>query len=90
VPRPAWVTHQYASSITNDGTVYFVKSDRGCGARAGIGRYDGTRTIVADIPDRRDVFFTYASEEVDGSHVFFDRVNCGTGAWNIYKIVDQP
>ena len=90
VPRPSWVAHQYAPSITDDGTVYFVKSGRGCGTKTGIGRYNGTRTMVADLPDRRDVFFTYTSQEVDGPHVFFDRVNCGTGAWNINKIVDQP
>jgi hypothetical protein len=91
VPRPTTVRHQYAPSITADGTVYFAASKRGCGASVKIGRYrSGAREILVSLPDRRDIFFTYTSEEVDGPHVFFDRVNCGTGAWNIYKIVDQP
>jgi hypothetical protein len=91
VRRPTAVKHQYAPSITDDGTVYFAASGRGCGTSVKIGRYQtGVRQILVSLQDRRDVFFTYTSEEVDGPHVFFDRVNCGTGAWNIYKIVDQP
>jgi hypothetical protein len=91
VRRPTAVKHQYAPSITDEGTVYFAASGRGCGTSVKIGRYQtGVRQILVSLQDRRDVFFTYTSEEVDGPHVFFDRVNCGTGAWNIYKIVDQP
>lgn len=91
VPRPAGVTHQYASSVVDDGTVYFAKSGNGCGANVKIIRYQASlRTQMADLPPRRDVFFTYAATEADGNHVFFDRVNCRVGSWNIYKLVDGP
>jgi hypothetical protein len=93
VPRPSRVAHQYASSVTEDGTVYFVKSGRGCGTNVGIGRFDADATkprqIIHPFSDHRDVFFTHVSQEPDGAHIFYDRVNCGSGAWNILQLVDD-
>jgi hypothetical protein len=84
------VRHQYASSIAEDGTIYFARSGRGCGANVKIVRREtGDNTVMVDLDDRRDVFFTYTSDEA-ANHVYYDRVGCGSGAWNIYKFVDGP
>jgi hypothetical protein len=91
VPKPSTIAHQYASSVADDGTVYFVQSGDACGANVKIDRYRaGVREVLTELPRRRDIFFTYTSEETDGNHVHFDRVGCGTGAWNTYRIVDGP
>jgi hypothetical protein len=89
VPRPNFVKHQYGSSISQDGTVYFVRSGARCGASVKLVRRSaGSSQVLVDLPDNRDIFFTYASDELDGTHAFYDRVRCGSGAWNIYEFVD--
>lgn len=93
LPRPTDVTHQYASSVTADGTVYFVESGDGCGKAVRIDRYDpgtGTTTPVRSLRSGRDIFFSYISDEAAGNHVYYDRVVCSTGRWNIYEIVETP
>jgi hypothetical protein len=93
VPRPSAVVHQYAASIRDDGTVYFVKSGRGCGANAGVRRYDADaatpRRIVYSLPDRRDTFFTYVSQDPNGAQIHYDLVNCRTSGWNTFQLVDD-
>jgi hypothetical protein len=50
-----------------------------------------TGTAAASLPSGRDVFFSYARENSDGSvDVFHDRVNCRTGRLDVYKIHDPP
>jgi hypothetical protein len=89
VPRPDYVVHQYASSISDDGTVYFARSGRGCGANVKLMRYRaGTVRRMVDFGDRRDLFFTYVSDGVATNEVYYDRVACGSGAWNIYMFSD--
>jgi hypothetical protein len=89
VPRPKYVRNQFGSSIAEDGTVYFARSGAGCGSNVRIMRRSGgSSQRVIDLADNRDVFFTYASDEMDGTHVFYDRVACGSGAWNIFQFVD--
>jgi hypothetical protein len=89
VPRPDYVRHQYASSISDDGTVYFARSGRGCGANVKLMRYRaGTDRRMVDFGDRRDLFFTYVSDLGLTDDVYYDRVRCGSGAWNIYKFSD--
>jgi hypothetical protein len=92
IPKPSSVTHQYASSITADGTVYFVRSGNGCGKAVRIVRYDPVnhRVPVSSLPDGRDIFFSYISDEPVGNHVYYDRVICSSGRWNIYRIVETP
>jgi hypothetical protein len=91
VPRPSSVTHQYASSITAGGTVYFVRSGDGCGKAVRIVRYDGVNRVgVSTLPDGREIFFSYISDEAGGNHVYYDRVICSNGRWNIYKILETP
>jgi hypothetical protein len=92
VPRPSSVTHQYASSVTAGGTVYFVRSGDGCGKAVRIVRYDTVdgRVGVSSLPDGREIFFSYVSDEPVGNHVYYDRVICSNGRWNIYRIVETP
>jgi hypothetical protein len=88
VPRPSYVGHQYGSSIAEDGTLYYVRSGSGCGANVRIMRRSGTTNrMLVDFRDNRDLFFTYVDDQA-GNEVYYDRVGCGSGAWNIYKVVD--
>jgi hypothetical protein len=92
IPKPSTVAHQYADSVTDDGTVYFAASGSGCGVNVKIVRYrlsDG-RVVLSSVSSGKDIFFTSTSEELDGSHVYYDRIACSTGAANIYKIIDGP
>ena len=88
VPRPSYVRHQYGSSISDDGVVYFVRSGAGCGEKVKLFRREaGSNQLLVDYPDNRDTFFTYASDEV-ANEVYYDRVRCGSGAWDIFKVTD--
>jgi hypothetical protein len=87
--RPSFVRHQYAPSVAEDGTLYYARSGSGCGANVRIMRNSaGTNQLLVDLPDRRDIFFTYASDEGAQTHVYYDRVGCGSGAWDIYRQLD--
>jgi hypothetical protein len=88
VPRPSYVRHQYGSSIAEDGTLYYVRSGSGCGANVRIMRRSGTTNqVLVDFRDNRDLFFTYVDDQAS-NEVYYDRVGCGSGAWNIFKVVD--
>jgi hypothetical protein len=91
VPKPTAVTHQYASSVTADGIVYFVRSGNGCGNEVRIVRYDpiNLRQPVSSPPAGRDIFFSYVSDEAPGNHVYYDQVVCSNGRWNIFKVVEN-
>jgi hypothetical protein len=89
--------HQYAGSVTSAGVVYLVRSGPTCGNRVRIVRYDASRgdpatgRVVASLPAGRDVGFSHVRENADGSvDVFYDRVACSSGRWDIYKVTDPP
>jgi hypothetical protein len=97
LPKPvtARPRHQYAGAVTPTGAVYLVRSGPACGERVRIVRYDDARgdpefgTIVATIPAGIDIAIAHARQNPDGSvDVFYDRVNCNTGRFDIYKIKD--
>jgi hypothetical protein len=70
---------QYAASVTDDGTVYFVESKHVlCGARASLWRYrDGVRTRLLALPDGRDVATTDPVANLDGTTTLvYDRIVC--------------
>jgi hypothetical protein len=72
---------QYAASVTDDGTVYFVESRHVlCGARASLWRYrDGVRTRLLALPGGRDVATTDPVANLDGTTTLvYDRIVCGT------------
>jgi hypothetical protein len=88
--------YQYGSSVAADGTVYLARSGRGCGT-GGVklvrfGALDtATGTVVARLATDFDFFFSSVRDNADGStDVFYDRVRCATGRWDIYKITDGP
>jgi hypothetical protein len=86
--------HQWGPSVTGDGTVYLARGHNGCGESSEIVRYGASDpaegTVVAELPfERRDLGFTYARANDDGStDVFYDRYNCATGWYDIYKVHD--
>ena len=71
IPNPD--RQQYSSSVTSDGTVYFVRqrnSERWVCGRAGqVVRLPngGGEALIATIPEGKDVFSTFALEESDAS-----------------------
>lgn len=82
---------QYDPSVTSDGTVYFVRSGRGCGTSVRLVRHPlgGPSRALASLGAGRDSFHTYALENDDGTtSLFFDRVRCRTGAFDVLKVID--
>jgi hypothetical protein len=86
---------QYAGAVTSTGALYLVRSGPNCGEKVKIVRYDTARsdpalgTVVAALPSGFDVAFAFARENLDGSvDVFYDRVRCSTGRFDIYKVTD--
>jgi hypothetical protein len=93
----ATATHQYAAAVTSTGVVYLIRSGDGCGVALKVVRFgpddppDGT--VIASIPNGKDVGGDggYVRERLDGSvDYFFDRVDCSSGRYDIYKVVDPP
>jgi Tol biopolymer transport system component len=90
IPKPDR-RQQYDPSVTADGTVYFVRSGRGCGTSARLVRHPlgGPSKVLASLGAGRDSFHTYALASHNGTaSVFFSRVRCSTSAWDVMKIVD--
>jgi hypothetical protein len=90
IPKPDR-RQQYDPSVTADGTVYFVRSRRGCGTSARLVRHPlgGPSKVLASLGAGRDSFHTYALASEDGTtSVFFSRVRCSTRAWDVMRIVD--
>jgi hypothetical protein len=45
--------------------------------------------VLATLGSGRDSFHTYALENDDGTtSLFFDRVRCSTGAFDVLKLID--
>jgi hypothetical protein len=85
---------QYAGAVTSTGAVYLIRSGPKCGQQVRIVRYDAgdpqLGTIVAVIAKGYDVAISHARENPDASvDVFYDRVNCSTGKFNIIKVTDS-
>ncbi len=83
--------HHYFPSVTDDGTVYFLRSGRGCGASVRLVRRapGGGDTVLARFPQGWDSGQTRALENADGTtSLFYDRVHCRTSAWDVLKVVD--
>lgn len=89
--------HQYAGAVTSAGAVYLVRSGPNCGEKVKIVRYDPARsdpvlgTVVAALPSGFDIAFAFARQNPDTSvDVFYDRVRCSTGRFDVYKVTDPP
>jgi hypothetical protein len=99
MPKPVTTSprQQYAGAVTSTGAVYLVRSGPKCGQQVRIVRYDPAvpdpqlGTIVAVIAQGYDIAISHARENPGGSvDVFYDRVNCSTGKFNIIKVTDPP
>ena len=94
-PATSRPRHQYAGAVTSTGAVYLVRSGPNCGEKVKIVRYDTAHsdpalgTVVAALPSGFDIAFAFARENPGGSvDVFYDRVKCSTGRFDIYKVTD--
>ena len=89
IPNPG--RQHYSPSVTSDGTVYFIRSGRGCGNTVQVVRrpLGGPSKVIAAVGAGRDVQTTFALENGDGTTtVYFDRVRCATRAWDVFRVVD--
>jgi len=86
---------QYAGSVSSDGTVYLVRTRNRdhyvCGSHTKLVRVpvDGQAVVIASLPDGKDSYSTFASDEPGGSTtLYFDRFPCRTNVGGIYQIQD--
>jgi hypothetical protein len=91
VPRAA--AHNYAPSVTPDGTVYHARSGDGCGVGVRMARWDGPGTdpiVLYKLPKGKDTTDSYTYVDGLGSaHVLFDHCGCGNDRADIFKLVDE-
>jgi hypothetical protein len=82
---------QYAPSVTSDGTLYFARSRRGCGASVQLVRrpLGGPSKVIAALAPGRDVSSMYALENADASTtVLFGRIHCVTDGRDVLSVLD--
>lgn len=90
IPNPLG-RQQYDPSVASDGTVYFVRSGRGCGTSVRLVRHPlgGPSTVIASLAPGRDSFNTQVEDNGDGSSsLYYERVRCSNGASDIFRVVD--
>lgn len=83
--------YDYGPSVTNDGTVFFVRSRSGCGWDVRIRSFTGEGTaLVYALPDGTAADYTYAEERPgESTQLIFNQLVC-TGPrenWNIYRLL---
>ena len=89
IPNPQG-KQQYDPSVTSDGTVYFVRSGRGCGAAVRLVRVPlgGPETVLTSLGTGRDSFHTFALEHSQGVSLYFESVRCSNRATDVLRIID--
>ncbi|MET1009151.1 MAG: hypothetical protein ABWY96_03720 [Gaiellaceae bacterium] len=89
IPNPQG-KQQYDPSVTSDGTVYFVRSGRGCGAAVRLVRapLGGPETVLTSLGTGRDSFHTFALEHSQGVSLYFESVRCSNRATDVLRIID--
>jgi hypothetical protein len=83
----------YGPSVTSIGTMYFGRSQRGCGSSAKLVRVtpDGTMRVLYSFSRRYDLLTTSLVELPPRTvRVYFDRLTCRGGRADIYRIDDTP
>jgi hypothetical protein len=86
----------YSPSVNRYGTVYFIRSTRGCGRSVELIKQPlvGLPEVLAALPKGRDVDVTYAStlppEPPAGptTQIYYDTVICRRQTWDIYRVDD--
>ena len=83
VPNPG--LQQYSPSVTEDGTVYFVRSQPACGQAVRYMVWDGASapTRFNDFRPRRDSFDSFYDDATDS--LYFEKVRCADGASGIFR-----
>jgi hypothetical protein len=82
---------QYASSVTTDGTVYFMRSGSTCGLSVSLRAYPSVNPTLVSLPKGNDVLDTYAVTDGNGSvTVFYDQGSCNTGNQDIREVTISP
>lgn len=95
IPNPG-ARCQYASSVGDDGTVYFVRSGFACGVNVEVRMdpADGPIETLIDFPDDRDAGNTFVVDLANGKDsVFYDPGRCtdeGSTIADIYRITVDP
>jgi hypothetical protein len=85
---------QYAGAVTPGGVVFLVRSGPRCGEKVKIIRYDIDNpsdptygSLQVALPSGFDIVTAFARDNGDGSvTLVYDRVNCGTGRFDVYKL----
>jgi hypothetical protein len=87
----------YSPSVNPYGTVYYLRSTRGCGKSVELVKQGtiGLPEVMTALPQGRDGEVTYAytvppeppSESVT-TRVYYDTVICRRQSWNIYRVDD--
>lgn len=97
LPKPAGTLNrvQYSPAVTSGGVVYLARSGVGCGTSVKIVRFFGASdpangSVVARLPRGRDLSYTSARENADGSvDVFYARGRCADNPrLDIYRVTD--
>jgi hypothetical protein len=87
----------YSPSVNENGTVYYVQSNRGCGKSVQLVRQpvDGGAQVILSVPAGRDIDVTYANGVTPGppgrvrtTRVYYDLLRCKPRKWDIYRVDD--
>jgi hypothetical protein len=84
---------QYAGGVSADGTVYLVRQRNRehwvCGKATKVVRMDGGNgTVIATLPEGKEVFNTFAFDEGGSTTLYIDPARCRNGMGGIARITD--
>ncbi len=76
---------QYASSVSDEGIVYFLRSPPRCGQNVRIMSWDGASdpSVFLDLPDHQDSFDTFFDDAA--SSLYYQRIRCGPFTSDIFS-----
>jgi hypothetical protein len=86
----------YSPSVNRYGTVYFIRSKRGCGKSVELvkQRLVGLPEVLAALPNGRDADVTYAYTVPPNplvaatTQIYYDSVLCRRQTWDIFRVDD--
>jgi hypothetical protein len=88
----------YGPSVSLNGTVYYVQSDRGCGRSVQLVKQpvDGGAQVILSLPPGQDIVVTYATRVTippplrsQTTRIYYDLLRCRTHRWDIYRVDDS-
>jgi Divergent InlB B-repeat domain len=91
IPNPG--AYQRAPSVSLDGTVYFSRGGKGCGASVALVRapIGGPESVLAQLQNVLDIRDTYAYTKANGSiEVYYERNGCGKPTGSDVYMVEDP